>query len=121
MTRSKSIALFATAPALAMIVVANLGNDKVASETEEAMRELRERVAHLESVAQEPGGEPSQGLPADLPVGTVVAFAGEWPAAGPARQQREDQLGWKLCDGSPIGANEGDQYDKRRPTDLCFP
>jgi microcystin-dependent protein len=46
------------------------------------------------------------------PVGTIVAFAGEWPpkrAKGPV--WTEPELGWALCDGRPMA---GDEYAELR-------
>ncbi len=80
MARSTSMALFAAAPMLATVFVAHLGNDQLVLQTDAAQRELQERVERLELVAQGQGGV-SQLSRTDLPVGTVVAFAGVWPPA----------------------------------------
>ncbi len=47
-------------------------------------------------------------------MGTVVAFAGVWPPTREPEGERwtEDELGWKLCDGSSIP--ESAQYSELR-------
>jgi Phage Tail Collar Domain len=46
------------------------------------------------------------------PVGTVVAFAGDWlPKRGKGPAWTEAELGWALCDGRPMA---GDEYAELR-------
>ncbi len=38
------------------------------------------------------------------PVGSVLAYMGDWPAVGAERERRESRWGWLLCDGRTFEA-----------------
>jgi microcystin-dependent protein len=90
-------ALMARAPK-----AANQQDSGKADSLTDAVAKLQSRCGELEKRAENSEQQVSWLSRTSPPVGTVTAFAGEWPPAkGEGGRWSEEELGWLLCDGRP--------------------
>src|SRR5437867_2805720 len=83
------------------------GDVEQAKDLKVTIADLEKKYAKLNSRTERLQEQVSWLSRTSPPVGTVLAFAGEWPPQkGEGGKWTEEELGWKLCDGRQMSGPE---------------
>ena len=101
-TLFNSIAVVTLCVSVAAIFAAGKAPQNTGTDDDSLMN-LKDRIAALEAERQSFDSNVSSLSQLSPPIGSVIAFAGEWPPSKPdGSKWTELELGWMLCDGDPL-------------------